>query len=202
MSYTYNPLYSHFQGNKLTRTELMERTTIETILKSKVIDKKRSWGKVFELKHASAVAQIGRILAQKRGLDSDIAAIICTMHDIYVFTTGHVTDHAHKSAAIAENLLRKSKKFTEAEIKLIRGAIYNHSDKHLISKNPYYELVKDADVFDCGLYEGVHDAYVYEKPHALCKKYFERIKHVRKELGLPKDPQWDAVRYLKTHEAA
>ncbi|MBI3573705.1 HD domain-containing protein [Candidatus Kaiserbacteria bacterium] len=197
MSYRYNPIYPHFQGNKLTRTELMERTTIETILKSKIPDKNRSWGKVFELKHASAVTQIGRILAQKRGLDGDLAAIICTMHDIYVFTTGRTTDHAHKSAVIAEKLLRKNKKFTEAEIKLIRGAIYNHSDKHIVSKNPYHELVKDADVLDCGLYDGVHDAYVYEKPRALCKKYFQRIKNVRKELHLPKDFRWDSLDYIE-----
>src|SRR3989344_903666 len=197
MSYTYNPIYSHFQGNTLTRTEFMERVTIEEILKSKMPDSKRAWGKVFELKHASAVAQIGRILAQKRGLDTDLAAVICTMHDIYVFGTGRTTDHAHKGAPIAEKLLRKTKKFTEAEIKLIRGAIYNHSDKHVISKNPYHELVKDADVLDCGLYDGVHDAYVYEKPRALCKKYFKRIKNVRAELLLPKDPKWDSLDYVE-----
>ncbi len=197
MPYIYNPLYSHFQGDKLTRTELMERTTIDTILKSKVREEKRSWGKTFELKHASAVTQIGRILAQKRGLDSDLAAIMCTMHDIYVFTTGRTTDHAHKSATIAEKLLHRTKRFTEAEIKLIRGAIYNHSDKHIVSKNPYYELVKDADVLDCGLYDGVHDAYVYEKPREICKKYFKRIKDVRRELRMPKDSRWDSVEYVE-----
>ncbi len=197
MSYTYNPLYTHFKGNKITRAELMERTTVETILKSKMPDAQRSWSKVFELKHSSSVAQFGRVLAQKRGLDVDLAAIICTMHDISVFVSGRVTDHAHKGAPIAKKILEKTKKFSEKEIKLISGAIYNHSDKHIVSKNPYYELVKDADVFDCGLYDGVHDAYVFEKSPETCRTYFKRIKSVRKELGLPKDPRWDTIKYIE-----
>ena len=197
MTYVYNPIYTHFKGDKLTRTELMERATIRTILDSKKPDEDRSWSKTFELKHASAVTQLGRILAQKRGLDAELCAIICTMHDIYVFTTGRVTDHAHKGAPIAEKMLRRTKKFTEREIKLITRAIYNHTDKQVLSTNPYYELVKDADVFDCGLYAGVHDAYVYEKSPKICKTYFERIKRVRKELGLPKDPRWNKVEFLE-----
>ena len=158
-------------------------------------DAERSWSKVFELKHSSSVAQIGRILAQKRGLQVDLGAVICTMHDISVFVSGRVTDHAHKGAPIAAKMLRKTKRFSDQEIKLISGAIYNHSDKQIISKNPYYELVKDADVFDCGLYDGVHDAYVYEKAPKTCRAYFQRVKRVRKELGLPKDPKWDSIEY-------
>lgn len=197
MSYTYNPIYTHFKGNDITRAELVERTVVEIIQKSKMPDEDRVWSKVFELKHSSAVTQIGRILAQKRGLNSELAAIMCAMHDIYVFTTGRATDHAHKGAPIARKILEKTKKFNEKEIKLITSAIYNHSDKHIVSKNPYVELVKDADVLDCGLYEGVHDAYLYEKSLANCKKYFARIRAVRKELGLPKDAQWGIFEYVE-----
>ena len=197
MAYTYNPIYTHFKGNKVSRCELIERTVVETILKSKMPDAQRSWGKVFELKHSSSVAQIGRILAQKRGLNEEMAVIICAMHDIFVDHTGRVTDHAKQGSVLAEQILKKTKKFNNTEIKLIVKAIKEHSDKHVISKNPYTELVKDADVFDCGLYEGVHDAYVYEKSPHICKTYFERIKNVRKELGLPKDPRWDKVEYVE-----
>lgn len=197
MTYVYNPIYHHFKGQNVTRAELIERTMIQIILKSKLPDVERSWSKVFELKHTSAVAQIGRILAQKRGLDSSLGAIICAMHDIYVFTTGRVTDHAHKGAGIAEKFLKKTMKFTAQEIKLITSAIYKHTDKHVVSKNPYVELVKDADVLDCGLYDGVHDAYVYEKSPENCQKYFDRIKKVRQELGLPKDAKWDSIEYVE-----
>ncbi len=197
MSYTYNPIYTHFKGDDMTRCEIVERAVVEAILKSKMVDDKRAWSKTFELKHSSSVTQFGRVLAQKRGLSPELSAIICALHDIYVFTTGRVTDHAHKGAPIARKILEKTKKFTEAEIKLITSAIYNHSDKHIVGKNPYVELVKDADVFDCGLYDGVHDAYIYEKSQDTCKKYFSRIKAVRKELGLPKDSQWDRLDYVE-----
>ncbi len=197
MAYVYNPIYHHFKGKNVTRAELIERTMIEIILKSKLPDAERSWSKTFELKHTSAVAQIGRMLAQKRRLDASLAAIMCAMHDVFVFTTGRTTDHAHKSAPIAEKLLKKTKRFTPQEIKLITSAIYHHSDKHIVSKNSYVELVKDADVLDCGLYDGVHDAYVYEKSPANCRKYFDRIKKVRKELGLPKDVKWDSIEYVE-----
>ena len=197
MTYEYNPLYTHFKGDKISRCELIERKVVEIILKSKPPDEERSWSKTFELKHSSAVTQIGRILAQKRGLNPELGAIICAMHDIYVFTTGRVTDHAHKGSLVAREILEQTKMFTKEEIKTITTAIYNHSDKHVVSKNSYVELVKDADVLDCGLYEGVHDAYVYEKSPENCKHYFNRIKNVRKELGLPEDSKWNIIEYVE-----
>jgi len=196
MSYTYNPIYSHFQGDDLTRAELMEKKVVEIILNSPMPNEDRSWGKTFELKHSSSVAQIGRMLAQKRGLKVDLAAIICCMHDISVFSSGRVTDHAHKGAPLAREILKGTGKFTDEEIELIANAIYEHSDKDLISKNPYAELVKDADVLDCGLYDNVHDAYIYEKEAKTCRSYFDRIKKVREELNLPVDPQWDTLEYV------
>lgn len=197
MPNTHNPVYTHFKGKNITRYELIERIVVEKILKSKMPDRQRAWSKTFELKHSSAVTQIGRMLAQKRGLDSGLAAIACAMHDISVFTTGTAKDHAHKGAVIAKKILEQTKKFTPREIKLVTEAVYNHSDKHLVSNNPYVELVKDADVLDCGLYDGAHDAYVYEKSKDACRNYFNRIKAVRKELNLPKDPQWDSLGYVE-----
>ena len=197
MSYIYNPIYTHFKGDNVSRCELIERIVVETILKSKMTDTERSWGKVFEIKHSSSVVQLGRILAQKRGLNEELAVVICALHDIYVDDSGRVTDHANASAIMAEKILKKTKKFTAKEIKLIVKAVKEHSDKHVISQDPYVELIKDVDVFDCGLYEGVHDAYVYEKSPKVCRAYFDRIIKVRKELGLPHDPRWDKVEYLE-----
>ncbi|MBY0538817.1 HD domain-containing protein [Patescibacteria group bacterium] len=195
---SHNPVYSHFKG-KISRAEEVERKVVSIILKSQIPDHKRAWSKTFELKHSSSVAQIGRILAQKRGLDSDLAAIICVLHDIEVNATGDAKQHAHKGALRARKMLEAMRAFSAKEIELIVGAIKHHSDKHIVSRNPYVELVKDADVFDCGLYAGVHDAYVFEKPLVQLKEYFARVKRVRKELGLPKDPQWDVFGYLKKH---
>lgn len=191
--------YTHFQGDNVSRAERVERHVVEVILDScsKISDDKRVWGKVFELKHSSSVAQFGRVLAEKRGLSSEIGAIVCVLHDIYVNTTGDAKDHAHKGAVIAEEFLRSINKFSEEEIKTIVWAIYEHSDKHVVSGNPYAELVKDADVLDCSTYEGTHDAYVYEKTSEACRKYFDRVQAVRAEMGLPHDPQWDSVELIK-----
>ncbi len=52
-------------------------------------------------------------------------------------------------------------------------------------------------MLDCGLYDGVHDAYVYEKSEENCRYYFGRIKSVREELGLPKDSKWDSLDYVE-----
>lgn len=196
MAYVYNPIYHHFKGNNVTRSELIERMVVDIILKSKISDSERAWGKVFELKHSSSVSKIGRILAQKRGLNEEIASIICVLHDIYVFQTGRCTDHGPKGATIAEKILRKTKKFSEPEIRLIVKAIKNHSDKHIYSNDPYVELVKDADVFDCSLFEGVHDAYIYEKSPKTCIEYFKRIKKIRAELGLPNESKWDSLEMI------
>ena len=152
---------------------------------------------MFEIKHSSSVIKLGRILAQKRGLNEELAVVICALHDIFVDDGGRVTDHATAGAKLAEKILKKTKKFTNQEIKLIVNAVKEHSNKHLISKNPYAELIKDVDVFDCGLYEGVHDAYVYEKSPKICRAYFDRIIKVRQELGMPRDPRWDKVEYLE-----
>ncbi|MFA6486070.1 MAG: HD domain-containing protein [Candidatus Magasanikbacteria bacterium] len=188
--------YTHLRGDKVTRIELIERTLVQTILKSKMPENKRAWGKVFELKHSSSVIQIGRMLAQKRKLKEDLAAVICALHDIHVNSNGDEKDHANASTTLSEKILRKTKKFTDNEIKVITNAIKEHSNKHLDSKNPYTELIKDADVFDCSLYDGMHDAYVAAKPPAICKTYFARIQKVRREFGLPHDKQWDTIKYL------
>ncbi|PIZ94782.1 MAG: hypothetical protein COX81_02695 [Candidatus Magasanikbacteria bacterium CG_4_10_14_0_2_um_filter_37_12] len=197
MSYAYNPVYSHFQGDDISRIEKIERTVVETIIKSHVPDKDRSWGKVFELKHSSSVIQIGRFLAERRGLDVNIVAAMCALHDVYVFETGKVTNHARLGVPIAKKILENIGTFTDEEINTILKGVGNHSDKHIVSKDPYIEFMKDVDVFDCSIYEGVHDAYVYEKSPEICKTYFARVQRVREELGLPYDSQWDNFEMIK-----
>ncbi|HBU07462.1 MAG TPA: hypothetical protein DEB09_05275 [Candidatus Magasanikbacteria bacterium] len=196
MPHKHNPAYTHFRGNKISRVELIERMVVETILKSKMPNEKRSWGKIFEIKHSSSVIQIGRILAQKRGLDEEISAIVCALHDIHVNHNGDAKNHAQVGATLAEKILKKTKKFTAKEIKIIMNAVKEHSNKHLVSKDPYVELVKDADAFDCTLYVNTHDAYVYEKSPEVCRTYFDRVIRIRKELGLPHDKQWDTIDYI------
>ncbi len=194
--------YTHFKGNHLSRVERIEREVVRVILRNPLSDAKREWSVAFEMKHSSSVTQIGRILAQKRGLRDDLAAVICALHDISVFTLGHSKDHAANGARIAEKMLRRTKQWSAKDIAMVARAIHHHSDKHIVSSDPYIELAKDADVFDCSLLIGMHDAYVEIKSPEMCRTYFDRINAIRKELGLPRDPQWETVEFLNEKPSA
>ena len=176
--------YNHFKGSGLSRAEKIQRKIVDMIIESKLPDAKRESSKAWELKHSSSCCQIGRILAEKRNLDVEMAEIICVMHDIYVIVEGTYKDHARKGAVIAGKILEESGDFTEKEIKLITDAIAQHSDKDVYTKNPYVELVKDADILDCSLYQGVEGYYKLHKPEPVLKEYLNRLVKTRKEMEM------------------
>ncbi|HSX19152.1 MAG TPA: HD domain-containing protein [Candidatus Saccharimonadales bacterium] len=176
--------FHHYKGNDLSRFEKVERKVIELILETKIADEHREDSKVFELKHASGCTQIARILAQKRNLNVEIADVAATLHDIYVIVNGTYKDHAKLGAPIAKQILLEIGGFSEEEIKTICDAVVHHSEKEIYSKEPYIELVKDVDVFDCSLYKGAEGFYKIHKSDEIFKEYVKRIKAVRKELGL------------------
>ncbi len=176
--------FHHFKGESLSRSEKLQRKVVELLLESKIPDEKRENSIIWELKHSSGCCQIGRILAQKRDLNVELSEIICVLHDIYSIIKGKYEDHAKKSAEISRKILEDSKDFTKKEIELIIEAIAHHSEKHIYTDKPYVELIKDVDVFDCSLYENAKGFYILHKPPEIYKEYVNRIKTVRKELGL------------------
>ena len=186
----YDSMYHHFKGNQLSRSEAMQRMVVEKILTSPLLDDQRESSKIWELKHSSTCLQIGRILALKRGLDIELAEIICVLHDIAVIETGMYQDHARKGAKIARELLRKTGGFTEAEITIICDAIAHHSEKDQHTEEPYRELIKDADVYDCSLYEGSASYYKEQKPPQVSAEYFKRVQKISEELGVPVRPDF------------
>lgn len=185
---------SNYIGNTISRSELVQRMIVDVILKKRARHPELSDDSIWDFKHSASVVQIGRILAQKRKLKVELVEVMCALHDVYVCTTGKREEHAHRGAPLAAALLHKTRRFTSRETALITKVIYHHSDKHAVSKDPYVELVKDADLFDWSLYEGARDGIIrkYKDP----TPYFRRIKRIRKELNLPKDPQWDRLAFL------
>ncbi|MBI5452038.1 HD domain-containing protein [Candidatus Gottesmanbacteria bacterium] len=179
--------FHHFKGNSLSRSEKIQRIVTEMILTSKLPDEKRENSIIWELKHHAGTVQIGRILAQKRNLDTELAEIICVLHDIYAIVEGKYNNHAKLGAGIAKKILKNSKDFTQQEIATITEAISHHSEKDVYTDKPYVELAKDADVFECSLYQGAEGFYRLHKPEPVFKEYVKRIKKVRKELGLAQD---------------
>jgi predicted hydrolase (HD superfamily) len=176
--------FHHFKGNALSRSEKIQQKVTEMILANKIPDEKRENSVVWELKHHAGTVQIGRILAQKRNLDVELAEIICVLHDIYAIEKGKYKEHARLGAEMARKILEDAKDFTRSEIDVITEAIANHSEKDIYTDKPYVELIKDTDVFECSLYQNAEGFYKLHKPESVFNEYVKRIKKVRRELGL------------------
>lgn len=180
--------FHHYKGASLARSEKVERYVAETLLTTTLPDTERESSVIWELKHSAGCVQIGRILAQARNLDVEIAETACVLHDIYVIVEGKYADHAHRGAPLAKEILEASGGFSSEEIDLIVSCVHDHSDKNVYSNNPYIELVKDADVFDCSLYKNAGSYYRIHKSPEVVADYEKRIKEVRSELGLSGEP--------------
>ncbi|MDO8610066.1 MAG: HD domain-containing protein [bacterium] len=176
--------YHHFKGNDLSPSEKVQQKVIELLLTTRIPDSQRDSSIVFELKHSTEVAQIARILSQKRNLNITLCEVIAVLHDISVIVTGSYKTHAISGGPIAEKILIEIGGFSQKEIQIIIEGVVHHSEKELISENPYVEMIKDADVFACSYLENAEDGYRLGKSSAVFKSTTERIKKVRKELGL------------------
>lgn len=127
-----------------------------------------SWERV----HASSCAQIGRLLAQKRGVDLELAALACSIHDIGRWYTGKQKDHAF----FGEEPVRKflaSYSLEEKEKEEIIQAVIHHSEKDKVG-SPIEEIVKDADILDCYL----HGDEISKPFHVV------RLEKIREELRI------------------
>lgn len=95
--------------------------------------------------HLYGVSLAAAMIAEKRGLDSELASMAAMLHDLYAYKTGSYDDHAHKGAGLAGEILGKLKLTDDAETGIICSAIYHHDDK-LAEDSPMDEVLKDADV--------------------------------------------------------
>ena len=95
--------------------------------------------------HLYGVSLAATILAKKRGLDEELAAMAAMLHDMHAYKTGSYDDHAHKGADLAREILGELNLTTPEETDIICSAIYHHDDKHTVD-SPMDELLKDADV--------------------------------------------------------
>ena len=97
------------------------------------------------LLHLNGVSLAATLLAEKRGLNSELAAMAGLLHDMAAYLSGSYDDHAHKGADYARNVLRELNETTEEETELICSMIYHHDDKYTVD-SPLDEVLKDADV--------------------------------------------------------
>ena len=94
--------------------------------------------------HSFGVSLAAVLLAKKRGLDPECAAIAGLLHDLYAYQAQDYEDHAHRGAELARKILDELRVTSSEETDLICDAIYTHDDLDRTDA-PFQELLKDAD---------------------------------------------------------
>lgn len=146
---------------------------MDTIAQYEQLDVPREYPLNWERIHMSSCAKIGQLLALKRQVDSEMAAIACAIHDYGRLITGKQRDHAAVAYEPVKLFLAESGDFTGEEIETLAQAAKNHSNKQEIG-TPLEEIVKDADVLDCYQY-----GLPLERPEQR-----DRLQHILEEFGL------------------
>jgi uncharacterized protein len=185
--------YHHFKAELIEpedRVTKCERYVADLLLTSDLPDLKRDSSICWELKHQASTLQFAKVLAMRRGLAVDLCAVGLMLHDVYSIIHGSYENHAHLGAPLAIDILREIGGFSEEELSRVWCIIYNHSDKHIRSQDPYEEIGKDVDILDCFLYEGAFSYYLASKSLLTFREYLGRAKSVWDELGLPSDPRF------------
>ncbi|MCL6458367.1 MAG: CHAP domain-containing protein [Gorillibacterium sp.] len=129
--------------------------------------------------HLYGVSSVCAILALKRGLDAELAAIAGLLHELYFYKTGVRPFHQHSCAEMMRPILREMGQLTANEQQLILSAIYHHGDQAHIH-DPYDEILKDADAIQ---------PFLFEAGLGLAYSSLPRLMKVAKELGLQVNPE-------------
>ena len=124
--------------------------------------------------HLYGVAQCCALIALKRGGNVELAVMAGMLHDIYSYAKMDTSEHAHKGAVLAKEILISLNITNEEETNLICDAIYSHSDKDILHSN-FTEILIDADVMQHCLYNPAFEIAPHERAR------FERLKS---EFGL------------------
>ena len=101
--------------------------------------------RISAVNHLYGVSLAATMLAMKRGLDPELAAMAAMLHDLHAYKSGSYDDHAHKGAELAREILTELGLTNQEETEIICSAIYHHDDKRSVDA-PMDELLKDADV--------------------------------------------------------
>lgn len=130
--------------------------------------------RISAVNHLYGVSLAATMLARKRGLDPELAAMSAMLHDLHAYKSGSYDDHAHKGAELAREILTELGLTNQEETEIICSAIYHHDDKRSVDA-PMDELLKDADV----IHHAMNDT---AKP--IKEKEQERYDRISEEFGL------------------
>ena len=122
--------------------------------------------------HLHGVSLAAVIIAKKRGLDPELAAMAGLLHDLFAYKRGSYDDHAHLGADYVRKLLEKTGLTTPEETEILCSAIWHHSDKD-VTDSPMDEVLKDADVMHHTLDDPTREVKEHEKERyaKLCAEF-------------------------------
>ena len=106
--------------------------------------------------HMFSSSQLGVLVALKKGLDPELLGIVAALHDIGAIKTKRRENHAKNASKYVYEIIElynstwrgNLDEITNTELDFIHEAVINHSDKEIISDNPYVEAMKDVDSLD------------------------------------------------------
>lgn len=135
----------------MNRIFRVQSKLLEEIANYEKLGIERDYPIAWEKIHMASCAAIGQILANKRQVDTELAAIACSLHDYGRIVTGKQTNHAENGYEPLKAFLATCDDFSAEEIEALARAAKHHSNKHEVG-TPLEEIVKDADVLDCHQY--------------------------------------------------
>ena len=135
----------------MNRIFTLQQAILQTIDEHQNIDRRDAPTLDWERIHMISCAKVGYLLAAERGLDPELAACACAVHDFGRILTGSQVNHGEAGAIPVQKFLRETELFFEDEILMISQAVANHSKKGEVG-SPLEELVKDADLIDYDSY--------------------------------------------------
>lgn len=121
--------------------------------------------------HLYGVSLAAVLLAKRRGLDPELAAMAAMLHDLAAYRSGSYEDHAGRGAVLAREILTTLRLTDREETDAICAAIARHDDKAALD-GPLEELLKDADVLHHTLHDPSKPIKDKERPRheALCRE--------------------------------
>ena len=141
--------------------------------------------KAYRLEHTYRVANIGRHIAHKEGLDETGMVIACLLHDVSYceeFGENGWKEHGRRSAKIARPFLRKLNLPVDLINEICYGIAIHVDDKADFpgERTPFALSVGDADNIDRFDVYRIHEGLFHEG--FLEKNYEEKLEYTEKRL--------------------
>jgi uncharacterized protein len=135
----------------MNRIFTLQQALLKTIDEHSHIDRTHAPSLDWEKIHMISCAKVGYLLGMSRGLDADLCACACAVHDFGRILSGSQENHGPYGAGPARTYLDQMNLFSQDELDMISLAVGNHSRKGEVG-SPLEELVKDADLIDYASY--------------------------------------------------